>query len=1030
MPYDHTLRRGPGKSSQHNAGKANTYNVPIIGIVKDNIDPTRSGTVQVFLTNSLPPVDPDNSDSWVPVKYLSNFFGKVRPTASDDDFGTYKRTPSSYGQWHSPPDIGSKVLCIFNNGDPNDGFYLGCVLDPEDLFMVPAIGSAENVILNEGEAARYGGAERLPVTNFNTNNKSLFNSPEYLTSPRPVHSYTASIMFQQGIIRDTIRGPISSSAQREAASRVGWGVSTPGRPIYEGGFDDESIVENLEPGGNEEQLKVISRRGGHSIVMDDGDVIGRDQLVRIRTALGHQILMSDDGQTLMLLHSNGQSYIELGKEGTVDVYSTNSINMRSQGDINFHADRNINFHAGEKINAHSTSFQVDADESLDLRSEGTIKAFSLGDSTIKSSGAIALNAASDASMTASGEAYINGSKVNLNSGTAPTSADEIKKIPLIAQTDTLFDKQQGFIAAPGKLLSITSRTPAHAPWTGAGQGVDVEVSLDADTVLPANPEPSIRNLNNLASEISSSDSAVGRMTSKVPTNKAVSKVMDQNVTGALLSSMAVAAFNDPDKKIAAVSGVGPTGVNRNSGTSSGLAIGAFAQTPKQLANAGAIKPGSDKRIIALARSFDARNTTAEKYKTALPSLVFTGQSGATGIESLTNGLGIQSGIATRGMTNGLSEMKKIGAVTGKEDAVQLSGIVSATSQLGSKLVVNTINQNGAGPAAAVIGRGVAATQLATSVQGGQSGLAGALRLTNELDQSKGISGSAFNAIKRQFPVLTAGTPQNLAAITRQARDSNSSGLDKVGSVASLSAVSASGLLNISGGQRAVASVTNNARDATNTLQGVRGLTTQITGLLNNESPNGTINLNKQPSLKNSIGITGLDNQSLATITAAASSVSSGYKNSIKTPSTSFNTLTRTSISEQVTNLLFDPGIPSPNLLGEVSDASITLLDDTTSKGREVFNLIKEFEHRTDEINAARDAFLAAESTLPQGDPKIAVLRNEWFSLLDDPDYQSLLKQIRDVKGTGKGFLISDQIVSLDTDESGDNDQADVDFDNL
>ena len=195
--------------------------------------------------------------------------------------------------------------------------------------MVPAIGSSDNVVPNQGEAQGLAGASRSPVTSINTNNKSVSDSTNYLDAPKPVHSYTASIMSQQGIIRDPIRGPISSSAAREPVSRVGWGVATPGRPIMEGGYTDENLPQNLENNNNQEQLKVTARRGGHSIVMDDGDIIGRDQLIRIRTALGHQILMNDDGQTLMILHSNGQSYVELGKEGTVDIFSTNSFNVRT-----------------------------------------------------------------------------------------------------------------------------------------------------------------------------------------------------------------------------------------------------------------------------------------------------------------------------------------------------------------------------------------------------------------------------------------------------------------------------------------------------------------------------------------------------------------------------------------------------------------------------------------------------------------------------------------------------------------------------
>ena len=102
----------------------------------------------------------------------------------------------------------------------------------------------------------------------------------------------------------------------------------------------------------QQTIDVVTRRGGHSLVMDDGDIIGRDQLIRLRTALGHQILMSDDGQMLSILHSNGQTYIELGKEGTVDLYATNSVNVRTQGDLNLHADNDINLNA-KNVNLNS-----------------------------------------------------------------------------------------------------------------------------------------------------------------------------------------------------------------------------------------------------------------------------------------------------------------------------------------------------------------------------------------------------------------------------------------------------------------------------------------------------------------------------------------------------------------------------------------------------------------------------------------------------------------------------------------------------
>ena len=260
---------GATRASKPDAGGANIRSVPVFGVVKNNIDPIRSGRIQVYISD-FSGDDPDDSKTWVTVSYMSPFYGAVEPTASNTGFGTFKTNSSSYGFWNSPPDIGTTVICVFINGDMNYGFYIGCVPQPEALYMVPAIGAASNVVPNAGEAAGLAGATKLPVTNINTNNKSIANDPGFLDKPKPVHSYVASIMAQQGIVRDPVRGVISSSAQRESPSRVGWGVSTPGRPIYSGGLTDETIGNAAKSGNQKQTMQVIARRGGHSIVMDDG----------------------------------------------------------------------------------------------------------------------------------------------------------------------------------------------------------------------------------------------------------------------------------------------------------------------------------------------------------------------------------------------------------------------------------------------------------------------------------------------------------------------------------------------------------------------------------------------------------------------------------------------------------------------------------------------------------------------------------------------------------------------------------------
>lgn len=774
MAEDVFKPRGPLKSSKPDAGGANIYSVPVIGIVKDNIDPTKAGRIRVYISDQGTN-DSDSSENWISVGYLSTFFGKVEATAPTDGHGTYKGNPSSYGQWQAPPDIGTQVLCIFVNGDPNYGYYIGCIPEPESLHMVPAIGAAEYIVPNEGEAASYGGAVRLPVTNINTNDSSTTNREDFNDAARPVHSYTAAIMNQQGIIRDPIRGPISSSASRETMSRVGWGVSSPGRPIYEGGYDDQTLPSSLKD-DNPQGLKVVARRGGHSIVMDDGDIIGRDQLIRIRTSLGHQILMSDDGQTMMLLHSNGQSYVELGKEGTIDLYSTNSVNIRTHGDLNLHADRDVNIHAAEKFNVQAKNIHTNSEEVTQSRAGTDYKIASTGNFTGLAGGGIAFGASGDASLAAGGSAYINGSKVNLNSGSSSLSPAPVLNIPLNAQTDTLYDAEKGFIAAPGKLLSIVSRAPAHAPWANAGQGVDIKVDLNESSQLPAAPSTATQELNAVAnaSGVTAPSSAT---IASVPTNvPAVSASLDKQTTSAVLgATAATAAASSLSAAVKSGAAIVSAGAEKI------LAVGSYATPIKGLEAAGIIKPGAATMVNGLINS-------GKNLAQSIPAAVFTGQAAAANITAIASDVTSQTKIVVNTMQQAQTTLTKVGAITGKEAPQQIAGLVSAGASLGVKQVTGALQQvsgsvqkvtgalNGLSTSVSSVGgvlKAVGLGNISASIGGVSSamrGVSSALNAMNKIpalagliDQSRGIAAAAFSAIKNSFGKLKPNQAQNLAA---------------------------------------------------------------------------------------------------------------------------------------------------------------------------------------------------------------------------------------------------------------------------
>lgn len=773
MANDVQKSKGKLKRSSPTSGGSNPELVPKIGIVKNNSDSTRSGRIWVYIADNSG-TDPEDSSCWRPVFFLSPFYGKTLNASPNTGEGNFKGNTHSYGMWFSPPDIGTSVLCVFANGDSNFGYYIGCIPDPQALHMVPAIGSSTNVVPGSGEASKYGGSTRLPVTNINSSNKEITNTGKYLTEAKPVHRYVAATMWQQGILRDPIRGPISSSSQRENISRVGFGISTPGRPIYEGGFNDTNIVDNLTA-DKADSLKIIGRRAGHSIVMDDGDVIGRDQLIRLRTADGHQITMSDDGQTIFIIHKNGQSYVELGKEGTVDVYSTNSINLRTQGDLNLHADNNLNIHAGKNLNIFAgEAMHVQSTKEFKLRAGADLSIFTSSVFTAKASGAMSLESTGDISMASSAKAFVNGSRVNLNSGKTGTTPKEVPVIDQVLHTDTLFDNSKGYVAAPAKLKSITSRAPAHAPWTNAGQGVDVKSNLSAGSNFPSKPNNATSSINTAAKNGGVTNPVTNAVIAKTPVNQNVSSALDKNATQALSAQSAVNAAAGPASDAVKK---GATIIQNAAGNAT-AAIGQFAQTPKQLEQAGILKPGSAGLVDSLIAS-------GSNIANALPSTLFTGKPGAENLSSFINNLGAQQESLAKNLQVAQTELQNAGAITGNESGTEIGGVILSAANNGANSVLQTMQNAklsdflpGRGPniqsfsnkldkTIQEVSQGNYATKLGESAGGTLDGLKSSLSAmynsatSNAKPTAQGTAADAFNAIVSSIPSLVANKPQNL-----------------------------------------------------------------------------------------------------------------------------------------------------------------------------------------------------------------------------------------------------------------------------
>ena len=338
---------------------------PFLAKVVSHLDPSYMGTLEVQLLLESGN-DEDREGQLRTVKYLNPFYGSTSIDYVSEDPDTHNNTQKSYGMWFVPPDVGQIVACIFIGGDTRKGFWFGCVQSEDINFSMPGYAATQYVV----DSSRETDTEktRVPVTEYN---KIIHSETQSDTTKKlkPEHP-SAKKLEAQGLLKDDIRGITTSSARREVPSMV-FGISTPGPVDKTGKQGKVGKYEHKIPNA------YVSRLGGSSFVMDDGDDkflrktkahegppeygaveqgesgikdILHNELIRLRTRTGHQILMHNSEDLIYIGNARGTAWIELTSDGKIEVYAEDSISFRTKQDFNFYADRDINIEAGRNFN--------------------------------------------------------------------------------------------------------------------------------------------------------------------------------------------------------------------------------------------------------------------------------------------------------------------------------------------------------------------------------------------------------------------------------------------------------------------------------------------------------------------------------------------------------------------------------------------------------------------------------------------------------------------------------------------------------
>lgn len=338
---------------------------PYLARVIGHLDSTYMGILEVQL---LRPVGSNTSETkTIQARYMSPFYGVTSADHLIKGSDTYDNTQKSYGMWMVPPDVGSLVIIILIDGALDKAFWIGCVADEGMNFMVPGLAATQKVV-EDPKADKAGRLGRVPVAEYN---KAINNTEDTDISQglKPQHPFT-DVLSHQGLLFDDVRGITSSSARREVPSMV-FGISTPG-PVDKKG--PKGFIGNLE----NKASTFVSRLGGTTFVMDDGDnrflrktnasegppeyvsveeketdgdvKIPHNELVRIRTRTGHQILFHNSEDLIYITNARGTSWIELSSDGKIDIFAQDSISIKTDNDLNLYSGRDINIEAKRNFN--------------------------------------------------------------------------------------------------------------------------------------------------------------------------------------------------------------------------------------------------------------------------------------------------------------------------------------------------------------------------------------------------------------------------------------------------------------------------------------------------------------------------------------------------------------------------------------------------------------------------------------------------------------------------------------------------------
>lgn len=472
------------KMKDTSSEKDETRLVISVGRVMDTNDPNQMGRVRVY----IPSVDRDTSlVGQLPfAMYCSPFGGHQHVQSRGPDTSTYTTGPVAYGFFNIPK-VGTDVVVAHLDGNPQYRIWFGAL---QGMYLAHTLPHGRFTFNNPATPGELDGplsSTESPIQPQYDNLTGAYTRTTAVASNDTATDTKPRINFEwrsRGIDYQAAGlGPSQQASPTQQISDIAddrdFSFTEPDGTKFKGGkFTQGYATSRVEPdvpydpslvdGGKnlDPQTYCLTTPGFHAWAMDDRPENCR---IRLRTTGGHTIILDDTNERIYVATAQGNNWVEMDQDGSIDVYSSRRVSIHAAMDVNIKTEGAFRVDAAKGIHLNSggdtrittaSNTEVSTAGDLDVNIKGNVGLQSGGDINVKSGAVLNLTATSDTSIsTGGGGFWTTSSDLNFNSG--GTVLVTGSTIELNGPTAGTANQASDTTANQAYL---NNRVPEHEPW--------------------------------------------------------------------------------------------------------------------------------------------------------------------------------------------------------------------------------------------------------------------------------------------------------------------------------------------------------------------------------------------------------------------------------------------------------------------------------------------------------------------------------------------------------------------------------------